>query len=173
MTQMADEAPGGTAEHRDNATGETPSRSPGDLRSTMALKVRGFHVDVFGHVNHARYLEFLEEARWTFLEGWPALTAALHARGIVHAVVNINIDYKSQATVGHLLRIEIVPISVGRSSLVIEQTIKQADTGKVVVEARITNVFFDSANGKVTSVRDDLVAHWPVLGNAQPGAPEA
>ena len=111
MTQIPDKEPGGTTEHRDNATGTTPDRSPGDLRSTMVLKVRGFHVDVFGHVNHARYLEFLEEARWTFFEEWPALTAALHAWGIVHAVVNINIDYKSQATVGHLLRIETVPQS--------------------------------------------------------------
>lgn len=173
MTQMADKASGGTAEQRDNATGATPGRSPGDLRSIMVLKVRGFHIDVFGHVNHARYLEFLEEARWTFFEEWPALTAALHARGIVHAVVNINIDYKSQAAVGQLLRIETVPISVGRSSLVIQQTIRQAGSGKVVVDARITNVFLDSANGKVTSVRNDLVAHWPVLGTAQPGAPEA
>ncbi len=26
------------------------------------IKVRGFHIDVFQHVNNARYLEFLEEA---------------------------------------------------------------------------------------------------------------
>jgi len=24
------------------------------------IKVRGFHTDMFGHVNNARYLEFLE-----------------------------------------------------------------------------------------------------------------
>ncbi|XLM23374.1 thioesterase, partial [Chromobacterium piscinae] len=28
------------------------------------IKVRGYHLDLFGHVNNARYLEFLEEARW-------------------------------------------------------------------------------------------------------------
>ena len=32
------------------------------------IKVRGFHTDLYGHVNNARYLEFLEEARWEFLE---------------------------------------------------------------------------------------------------------
>lgn len=32
------------------------------------IKVRGYHLDVYQHVNNARYLEFLEEARWHGLE---------------------------------------------------------------------------------------------------------
>ncbi|SQA97049.1 Long-chain acyl-CoA thioesterase FadM [Cedecea neteri] len=32
------------------------------------IKVRGYHMDVYQHVNNARYLEFLEEARWEGLE---------------------------------------------------------------------------------------------------------
>jgi acyl-ACP thioesterase len=30
------------------------------MRSTTEIRVRGYHVDVFGHVNHARYVEFLD-----------------------------------------------------------------------------------------------------------------
>ena len=97
---------GSAAEQQRNMAGATPDNRSQTVSSVIVLKVRGYHVDVFGHVNHARYLEFLEEARWAFFEEWPALTAALHARGIIHVVVNINIDYKSQATVGDLLRIE-------------------------------------------------------------------
>ena len=33
-----------------------------------AVRVRGYHLDVFQHVNNARYLEFLEEARWSYFE---------------------------------------------------------------------------------------------------------
>ena len=36
--------------------------------STIEIKVRGYHVDIYGHVNNARYVEFLEEARWAFAE---------------------------------------------------------------------------------------------------------
>ncbi len=36
------------------------------------IKVRGYHLDVYQHVNNARYLEFLEEARWDGLESSPA-----------------------------------------------------------------------------------------------------
>ncbi|MCP5269107.1 MAG: acyl-CoA thioesterase [Zoogloeaceae bacterium] len=132
-------------------------------KSVITLKVRGYHVDVFGHVNHARYLEFLEEARWAFFDDWPVLTAALHARSIVHAVVNITADYKSQATVGDLLRVETAPVRVGNSSLVVAQSIKQMGTGKPVVDAKITSVFLESASGKTTSIRDDFLSHWPRL----------
>jgi len=71
--------------------------------------------------------------------------------------------YKSQATVGDLLRIETEPIRVGSSSLVVAQTIRQAGSGTVVVDAKVTNVFLDSASGKTTSARDEFVAHWPWL----------
>jgi len=35
------------------------------MKSTVQIKVRNYHLDRFGHVNNARYLEFLEEGRWT------------------------------------------------------------------------------------------------------------
>lgn len=35
--------------------------------SSVALRVRGYHLDGYGHVNNARYLEFMEEGRWAFL----------------------------------------------------------------------------------------------------------
>jgi len=32
------------------------------------IKVYGYHLDMYGHVNNARYLEFLETARWQLIE---------------------------------------------------------------------------------------------------------
>ena len=32
------------------------------MPSSIEIKIRGYHADMFGHVNHARYLEFMEEA---------------------------------------------------------------------------------------------------------------
>jgi thioesterase-3 len=42
--------------------------SKGYCAMQTKIKVRGFHLDVYQHVNNARYLEFLEEARWDGLE---------------------------------------------------------------------------------------------------------
>jgi thioesterase-3 len=32
------------------------------------IRIRGYHTDLYQHVNNARYLEFLEEGRWQLLE---------------------------------------------------------------------------------------------------------
>ena len=66
------------------------------------IKVRGFHLDVYQHVNNARYLEFLEEARWDGLENnehfqW------MTANNIAFVVVNININYRRPAVLGDRL----------------------------------------------------------------------
>ena len=32
------------------------------------INIRGYHIDVFGHMNNARYLELMEEARWRYID---------------------------------------------------------------------------------------------------------
>jgi len=54
--------------------------------TTTQIKVRGYHEDRFGHVNNARYLEFLEEARWAHLEERGLDIAFFKARGIFPAL---------------------------------------------------------------------------------------
>ncbi len=36
--------------------------------TTTTVKVRGYHLDIYQHVDNACYLEFLEEARWAWFE---------------------------------------------------------------------------------------------------------
>ena len=38
--------------------------------SIIEIKIRGYHVDVFGVVNHAWFVQFFEEARWAYLDAW-------------------------------------------------------------------------------------------------------
>ncbi|MDH8096138.1 long-chain acyl-CoA thioesterase FadM, partial [Klebsiella pneumoniae] len=51
------------------------------------IKVRGYHLDVYQHVNNARYLEFLEEARWDGLENSDSFQW-MTAHNIAFVVVN-------------------------------------------------------------------------------------
>ncbi|MEK9712132.1 MAG: thioesterase family protein, partial [Thalassolituus sp.] len=34
----------------------------------VQIRVRGYHLDVYQHVNNGRYMEFIEEARWAFMD---------------------------------------------------------------------------------------------------------
>ncbi len=69
------------------------------------IKVRGFHLDVYQHVNNARYLEFLEEARWDGLENAESFQW-LPAHSIAFVVVNININYRRPAVLGDVLHLD-------------------------------------------------------------------
>lgn len=119
------------------------------------IKVRGYHLDLYGHVNNARYLEFLEEARWTFFEERADLPAFLSS-GIALIVVNINIDYRHPATMNDQLSVETMVKSVGNRSAVIHQLVKLAGSNKIVASADVTFVAFDGKQNKAVQIDGKL-----------------
>jgi thioesterase-3 len=119
------------------------------------IKVRGYHLDLYSHVNNARYLEFLEEARWTFFEERGDLQWFLQS-GLALVVVNINIDYRRPATMNEQLVIETSVKSIGRRSAVIHQCVKLAGTDKIVAEADVTFAVYDAKQNKAVELTGRL-----------------
>jgi thioesterase-3 len=131
--------------------------------SVSKVKVRGYHLDVFGVVNHARYLEFLEEARWAYAEERPKLAASLQEAGIGHSVVNLNIDYHRAARMGDVLKIETGLSRAGNSSITFIQKALLEPDGQAVISAQITDVFFELKTGETITVDHPGLAAWEEL----------
>jgi thioesterase-3 len=125
------------------------------MQASTEIQVRGYHVDVFGHVNHARYVEFLEEARWAFFDRHQPVLERLHTRGIFHAVVRLELNYCLPARVGDRLRIETAIEEVGRTSAVVAQRIFRGE--ELIADVRITNAFLDRETGHAVAIRDELL----------------
>ena len=106
---------------------------------TTEIKVRGYHLDVFGHVNNARYLEFLEEARWALFDKKVNLED-LAKDGFVFTVVNININYRQSAFLHDVLSVETGLAEFGKRSAILRQIVKNKATGIVVADAAVTFV---------------------------------
>lgn len=119
------------------------------------IRVRGYHLDVFGHVNNGRYLEFLEEARWAIFDNKVNLED-LARSGFMFTVVNININYRSPALLHDVLVIESALSTMGNHSAVIHQHVKNKKTGKTVVDADVTFVMFNAKTGKTESLEGEL-----------------
>lgn len=113
----------------------------------LNIRIRGYHLDVFQHVNNARYLEFLEEARWDFFEQ-VGLTPLFLDNGLGMAVVNININYRHSAKLNDLIEITTSFQSINQRSAVISQLITRHGTDQVIADAHITFVGFDLTQGK-------------------------
>ena len=123
--------------------------------SITEIKVRGYHLDLFGHVNNARFLEFLEEGRWAFVEGTMDLTE-WQKRGIGFSLVNININYKKPALMGNVLEVRTSLSKLGKTSGTIHQDIVLKGTEKLVVSADVTFVMVDITTNKPMPLTGDI-----------------
>jgi thioesterase-3 len=130
------------------------------MKTTVKIKIRGYHIDHFQHVNNARYLEFLEEGRWHYSEK-NNLISIFHQKSIRHVTVNININYKKSAVVGEILRIETSVIKKNRKSVTMLQQVFLNDTDTLIADAQVTNVFFNINSGKVIPINEELIRLWP------------
>ncbi|WP_422458094.1 YbgC/FadM family acyl-CoA thioesterase [Pantoea sp. BJFS-204] len=119
------------------------------------IKVRGYHLDVYQHVNNARYLEFLEEARWEWLEEVEAFHW-LQEQKLAFVVVNININYRRPAVLCDVLTIESEITQLNGKSGIIAQRILLAGQETVVADAALTFVCIDLRTQKAVALEGEL-----------------
>ncbi|MRT06543.1 YbgC/FadM family acyl-CoA thioesterase [Pantoea agglomerans] len=119
------------------------------------IKVRGYHLDVYQHVNNARYLEFLEEARWEWLEEVEAFHW-LQEQKLAFVVVNININYRRPAVLGDVLTIDSEISQLNGKSGIIAQRVLLAGQETVVADAALTFVCIDLRTQKAVALEGEL-----------------
>lgn len=112
------------------------------MAETITIKVRGYHLDLYGHVNNTRYLEFLEEARWSIKEKHFDFPGT-HAAGYGFVVVNTNINYRHPAYLGDILEIRTRIIKIGRKSATFHHAIYLQGSAKLIADAEVTFVVVD------------------------------
>lgn len=122
------------------------------------IKVRGYHLDhldVYQHINNARYLEFLEEARWEWLEVAEAFHW-LQEQKLAFVVVNININYRRPAVLGDVLVIDSEITQLNGKSGIIAQRVLLAGQETVVADAVLTFVCIDLRTQKAVALEGEL-----------------
>lgn len=125
------------------------------MQTRTPIKIRGYHLDLYKHVNNARYLEFLEEGRWDFLEQQVDIEAFTGA-SLGLAVVNININYRRGAYVNESIEVVTSLARIGNKSAVIHQDVVLAGTDTLVADADVTFVVTDLKTQKAVALEGDL-----------------
>jgi len=121
---------------------------------TSHLKVCGFHIDVFGHVNNARYLEFMEIARWELIQQ-TQLIPLLEKNNWGMSIVNININYRQAAFLGDELTIVTDIKKVGTKSVTSSQIIYR-NGDELICDAEVIFVMLDKNTGKSLTVAESM-----------------
>ena len=120
---------------------------------TVTLRVRTYECDVYGHVNNAVYLNYLEYARGLFLEQRGLDYQALISGGLGIFVAEAKLTYLSPALPGEDLTISSQPYDSGAAWAVLKQTIV-GPQGRPVLEALMKLVWV-GPGGRPTRIPPD------------------
>jgi len=125
------------------------------METALEIVVRPTEVDVNGHVNNAKYVDYMEwREEWYERQGLPY--ARLFALGAVTVTANLNLNFRQECRQGEFLVITTRPERLGRTSFAFHQEIRRRDG--TLAAGVITVVTIDPATRKSRPVPDELAA---------------
>ena len=110
---------------------------------SLEFKVRDYEVDMFGVVNNAAYLNYLEHARHEFLHGIGIDPAAIADARRSLALAEISVRYKSPLRSREHFRVDVTVGELRGARIVVDQRIVSQPEGRPVLQARMVAVFVD------------------------------
>lgn len=113
------------------------------MRHQHTAQLRWSDPDMLGHLNHARILSLIEDARMAFLSISPTVSAdqGRSPRGLILARIEVDYLHQVRFRVGESLPVESWTSKLGTKSLTLRQELRQDD--QVVLRADAICVAFD------------------------------
>ncbi|MGE4231929.1 MAG: acyl-CoA thioesterase [Bacteriovoracia bacterium] len=123
-----------------------------------SLKVRGYELDGYGHVNHAVYLNYAEYARWCMIEEAKAESFFRDA-GLSPAIVRAEVDFREACFLAEELEVETKLIEYRKRVARFHQIIRKKSSGKTAAEVTVTLVGINK-DGRAQSLPNDFCAYF-------------
>lgn len=117
--------------------------------------IRESHLDTFGHVNNAVYVQLYEEARWDFItkNGFGLDVIQQSNKGPV--ILDLKVSFRREVKLRETIKITSQTLELVNSKImVLEQKMINAQ-GKVASEATFTIGFFDLKERKLIEAGPD------------------
>lgn len=129
-----------------------------DYKHITEVKVRFMDIDALQHVNNARYLNFLEEARIRYSQEVLGLFEKIDELNIL--VARIEIDFMRPIFYNSLVKIFTRVSKIGSKSFVFDSVICVSKNGedKIVSKSLQTLVAFDPKTGKTVEISEKIRA---------------
>lgn len=122
------------------------------------LQIRESHLDTFGHVNNAVYVQLFEEARWELIHqrGYGLNKVLETQKGPI--ILGIEIKFKREVLYRENVKI-LSSFTRGKGSLLQIHQEMRNEKNEVCAEAEITSAFFDLKLRKLI----DPTPEWAVV----------
>jgi YbgC/YbaW family acyl-CoA thioester hydrolase len=115
-----------------------------DLWPGLPVTVQSTHIDMFGHVNHTRYLEYFEWARfaWAEFHGFP-IPRMVAEEHVGPAILRAQLQFRRECRMGDRLLVTARAVSARRGIGRVHQTILLDPGGELACEGELTFVAMD------------------------------
>lgn len=113
------------------------------------LQIKEHHLDTFGHVNNAIYLQLYEEARWDFITGGEFGLDEVVRRQQGPVILEVNLRFKRELKNRQIIRIESETIeNKGRILKIFQKMVNPTD-GQIHSEATFVVGYMDFGKRKL------------------------
>lgn len=106
------------------------------------IKISETWLDAFGHVNHARYLELYEQARWDWLAEKGLDLPYIQRTGVGPVILRVEVDYRRELLPRQRVRITTQTIAYEKKIFVLQQQMLLPD-GELSSALRVTGGLMD------------------------------
>jgi YbgC/YbaW family acyl-CoA thioester hydrolase len=107
----------------------------------LTLKVRHYEVDLYGHVNHATFVHYLEAARVEALEAVGLALHEIRRQGYLIVAAELAVKYHAPAYPGETLEILTRVREIRGARSIWAQEIRETASGRLTVTAEVVGAF--------------------------------
>jgi len=136
------------------------------LVSRISLRVQEREIDSLGHVNNARFLDYLERGRTDWYNRCDPTLNKPAEQHLGTVIVNININYRRECFGDTRLSVVTEAHTRGRTSYVLHQEIYDHEDQRVC-DAKVTSVIMDMSTRKTVPMPDSLARQFAVEQNGE------
>ena len=127
------------------------------------LRVRPDDIDMFQHVHHSKYLDYVMAARYDQMEnGYGMSMESFMQRGFGWLVRTAHVDYKRALTMGDYFIVKTGIETINDKGCRVAFTLTNKATNKVCCDGYFDYVMIDMATGRGVKVPDDVIEHYGI-----------
>lgn len=117
--------------------------------------IRTFHTDAFGHVNNAKYLELLEEARWRFAEHH-GLIPLLEREQLGFIIIDMRLRFRNEVREGEEIVVSTRLITLGSASGEVEQLVRRAGQQQIALKSLFHFILVNRETRQSVPIEGDI-----------------
>ena len=107
-----------------------------------SFPIRTFHTDSFGHVNNAKYLELLEEARWRYAED-NGLLKLLNKANLGFIIIDMRLRFRDEVVEGDRITVSTQLLTLGSAGGEVEQLVRKEGQSKIALKSLFHFILVD------------------------------